>query len=82
MIHLPRKGNCCDRQNRSRAKCSSVDYLSYCDLLEVKMRCGNYDKSDETSNAVMLQCSVSQTSLFADPSWFQKITSDPHSLLT
>jgi hypothetical protein len=81
-IHPPKKGDCCDRQNRSRAKCNSVDCLSYCILLEVKLRCGNSNKSDETSNAVMLQCSVSQSSLPADPSWFRKITSDPHSLLT
>jgi hypothetical protein len=80
--YLPKKGNCSEWQNRTRAKCNSVDCLSYCILLEVKMRCGNSDKSDETSNAVMLQCSVSQTSLLADPYWLQKMTSDHRSLLT
>ena len=53
-IRLPQKGNCCDRQNRSRARCISVD----CILLEVQMRCGNSDKSDGTSDGAKLQCSV------------------------
>jgi len=52
-IYLLKKGNCRDRENRSSEKCNAVHCLTYCILLEVKMRCGNSDKSDQTSNAVM-----------------------------